>query len=196
MIIKFLLFILITSFYIAYFAKQILLRKKGIFTNRLAKGSKPKKTAMIESCLLTITYGMAVIQYAGFFLQRYMLPVKLPSVIQWIGIVLTGLGVLFFILAITSMRDSWRAGIDESQKTTMVTSGIYKISRNPAFVGFDLLYIGSALAMPSGIIAVAAFGGLLLMHLQILEEEVYLSRVFGDEYKQYKKKTPRYFLFL
>lgn len=192
---KLLLFILITMFYIAYFAKQILLRKKGIVTNRLAKGSKPKKTAIIESCLLTITYGMAVIQYASFFLSRYMLPVKLPSTLQWIGIVTTGLGVLFFILAITFMQDSWRAGIDESQQTSMVTSGIYRLSRNPAFVGFDLLYIGSALTMPNGIIIVAAAAGLVFMHLQILEEEIYLSRIFGDEYKQYKKRTPRYMLF-
>lgn len=195
MIMRYLLFILITTFYIAYFAKQILLRKKGIVTNRLAKGSKPKKTAIIETGLLLITYGMAVFQYAGFFLERYLLPLKLPTSLRWLGIVLAGFGVLFFILAITTMRDSWRAGIDESQKTYMVTRGVYSISRNPAFVGFDLLYIGSALAMPGVVIAVMAAAGVLFMHLQILEEEAYLPRIFGDEYVEYKKKTPRYLLF-
>ena len=195
MIMRYLLFILITTFYIAYFAKQILLRKKGIVTNRLAKGSKPKKTAIIETGLLLITYGMAVFQYAGFFLERYLLPLKLPTSLRWLGIVLAGFGVLFFILAITTMRDSWRAGIDESQKTSMVTRGVYSISRNPAFVGFDLLYIGSALAMPGVVIAVMAAAGVLFMHLQILEEEAYLPRIFGDEYVEYKKKTPRYLLF-
>jgi len=194
-IIKLFSFILITTFYAAYFAKQILLRKKGIFTNRLAKGSKPKKTATIETGLLAITYGMAIIQYAGFFLEGYMLPLELPSVLRWLGIALAGLGVVFFILAITSMQDSWRAGIDESQKTSMVTTGIYKISRNPAFTGFNLLYIGTALAMPGGVIAAMAAAGILFMHLQILQEEVYLSRIFGNEYKQYKQKTPRYLLF-
>lgn len=195
MIMRYLLFILITTFYIAYFAKQILLRKKGIVTNRLAKGSKPKKTAIIETGLLLITYGMAVFQYAGFFLERYLLPLKLPTSLRWLGIILAGLGVLFFILAITTMRDSWRAGIDESQKTSMVTRGVYSISRNPAFVGFDLLYIGSALAMPGVVITVMAAAGVLFMHLQILEEEAYLPRIFGDEYVEYKKKTPRYLLF-
>lgn len=195
MIMRYLLFILITTFYIAYFAKQILLRKKGIVTNRLAKGSKPKKTAIIETGLLLITYGMAVFQYAGFFLERYLLPLKLPTALRWLGIVLAGLGVLFFIFAIATMRDSWRAGIDESQKTSMVTRSVYSISRNPAFVGFDLLYIGSALAMPGVVIAVMAATGVLFMHLQILEEEAYLPRIFGDEYVEYKKKTPRYLLF-
>ena len=40
------------------------------------------------------------------------------------------------------MRDFWRAGIPETDKTELVTEGIYQISRNPAFLGFDLLYIG------------------------------------------------------
>lgn len=39
------------------------------------------------------------------------------------------------------MRDSWRAGISETDKTELVTEGIYQISRNSAFLGFDLLYI-------------------------------------------------------
>lgn len=40
------------------------------------------------------------------------------------------------------MKDSWRAGIAENDKTEIVTSGIYQISRNPAFLGFDCVYIG------------------------------------------------------
>lgn len=44
------------------------------------------------------------------------------------------------------MRDSWRAGIDRTQKTKIINTGIYRYSRNPAFVGFDLLYIGMRLA--------------------------------------------------
>ena len=40
------------------------------------------------------------------------------------------------------MRDSWRAGISETYKTELVTEGIYQISRNPVFLGFELLYIG------------------------------------------------------
>ena len=39
------------------------------------------------------------------------------------------------------MKNSWRAGIPSEDKIEFVSNGIYKISRNPAFVGFDLLYI-------------------------------------------------------
>lgn len=195
MIFKVCTFGLITCFYIAYFAKQILLRKKGIRTNRLAKGSKPKQTAVIEMCLLIATYGSAVVQYASIFFSGYMFPLLLPAAIKWVGVALTGCGVLFFLLAITSMRDSWRAGVDESQKTAIVTSGVYKISRNPAFVGFDLLYIGTTLTVPNAVVMLVAIISIALMHLQILEEEKFLPRAFGEEYIQYKENTPRYLLF-
>jgi protein-S-isoprenylcysteine O-methyltransferase Ste14 len=195
MIFQISIFTLITCFYMAYFTKQIFLRKKGIHTNRLAKGRKPPKTAALETALLAATYGIAAIQYASVFFSRFMRSFTLPVSIRWIGIAFTGAGVIFFVLAITSMRDSWRAGVDETQKTSIVTRGIYKFSRNPAFVGFDLLYIGSALALPNMISIFSAFIGILLLHFQILEEEKYLPRAFGDEYLQYKSRTPRYFLF-
>ncbi|MDR0925215.1 MAG: isoprenylcysteine carboxylmethyltransferase family protein [Hungatella sp.] len=195
MIFQISIFALITCFYIAYFVKQILLRKKGIHTNRLAKGLKPPKTAAIETTLLAATYGIAVIQYVSVFFSRFMLSLSFSVSIRWTGIVITGGGVIFFVLAITSMRDSWRAGVDETQKTSIVTRGIYKVSRNPAFVGFDMLYIGSALSLPNVIMIAAAIIGILLLHFQILEEEKYLPRAFGDEYLRYKSSTPRYFLF-
>lgn len=40
------------------------------------------------------------------------------------------------------MRDSWRASIPKKSQTKLVISGIYKFSRNPAFLGFDLQYTG------------------------------------------------------
>lgn len=39
------------------------------------------------------------------------------------------------------MKDSWRAGISETNKTALVTEDIYQISRNPVFLGFELRYI-------------------------------------------------------
>lgn len=195
MIFQISIFASITCFYAAYFIKQILLKKKGIRTNRLAKGRKPPKTAAIETALLTATYSIAALQYASVFFSTFMIPLSFPVSVQWAGIVLTGVGVLFFVLAITSMRDSWRAGVDETQKTAIVTKGIYKFSRNPAFAGFDMLYIGSALALPNVILLIAAVMGSLLLHFQILEEEKYLPRAFGQEYLQYRSTTPRYFLF-
>ncbi len=189
------LLIIITIFYIAYFTKQILLRKNGITANQLAKGQKPTGTRRIEALLIIGSYGTAILQYAGLFFSQYMLPFSLPAGIGVVGLILAACGVAIFIAAIITMRDSWRAGVDESQQTALVAEGVYRISRNPAFVGFDLLYIGTILVIPNMVLLVCGGLTILLFHLQILEEEKYLTKTFDQPYMLYKKKTPRYLFF-
>jgi len=63
------------------------------------------------------------------------------------GLIAAGLffgivGDIIFAVAVVTMRDSWRAGLARDDMTKMVSDGIYKYSRNPAFLGFDLVYIG------------------------------------------------------
>ena len=191
---KIIMLILLSCFYYIYFAKQISLKKQGIHTNRLAKGSKPTKTRIIELCLLLITYTMAAVQFLSVFFYHYAARIEFPEYIPLIGIGLTLLGVVIFLLSVITMGRNWRAGIDESQKTEIISAGIYKYSRNPAFVGFDLLYIGSALVFPSTPIAMLTLAAVITLHLQILEEEKYLSKKFGEAYESYKNKTTRYLI--
>ena len=91
------------------------------------------------------------------------------------------------------MQDNWRAGIAKTGKTTLVTTGIYQISRNPAFLGFDLVYIGVMLMFFNGVLAVATLFAMIMLHLQIVNvEEDFLLETFGEEYLIYQKKVCRY----
>ena len=74
-----------------------------------------------------------------------------------------------------------------------MTEGILRFSRNPAFLGFDLFYMGIALMLPSLLMFTVVIVALLIFHLQILEEEKFLTTVFGDNYLTYKQKVRRYF---
>jgi protein-S-isoprenylcysteine O-methyltransferase Ste14 len=74
-----------------------------------------------------------------------------------------------------------------------VTNGIYKFSRNPAFVGFDLLYIGCAAVYPNIINIASVLACIILFHVQILEEERFCAEAFGLGYTDYKAKVMRYF---
>lgn len=194
--IRFIALFLLACFYGTYFIKQILQRRKGIRTDQMGKGEKPKRTIIVETSLKTITYINGVIQFACTLFSQYMLPVQVPLAVSGIGLVIAFCGVVFLVLAITEMRDTWRAGINEQQSTDIVKTGVFKYSRNPAFVGFDMLAIGMALAIPGIIVCVGAVLSLLFFHLQILEEEKYLYNTFGDEYIGYKQSTPRYLLFI
>ena len=188
--------LLLLCFYGTYFFRQFRLSRKGIKTNRLAKGAKSQRTILIETALLICTYLTAGLQLLSIFLSSYLLPIMTFLYIRVLGLMILAFGVIFFLLAITTMQDNWRAGIDEDEKQiTMVTHGIYRYSRNPAFVGFDLLYLGSVLVYPNIIICIATLITCFLLHLQILEEERFLPTIFGEKYILYKQNTPRYFLF-
>ncbi len=187
--------LILTCFYAAFLYKQISLRNKGIHANRMGKGSKPLRTVHVERFLMTATYGSGVGQYASVFWNDHLFPFAFPEFIHIAGIVIASFGTVFFIKAITDMKDSWRAGIDENQHTGIVTEGVYQLSRNPAFVGFDCLYIGIALTIPNTVLLVLLIVTVSLLHIQILEEEKYLPKVFGEEYMNYKASTPRYLFF-
>ena len=195
MIYQFIMILFLLIFYIAYFAKQFSLKKHGIHTNRLAKGTKPQKTQTIETFLLFTTYITAAVQFCSVFFFSYMGSFVTPIAVRIVGINVTFFGVIFFLLAITTMRRNWRAGIDKTQKTDIVSNGIYRYSRNPAFVGFDLLYIGTSMVFPNIPMLLCSLLAVTLLHLQILEEEKFLLVVFGEKYSEYKKKAARYLFF-
>ncbi len=69
------------------------------------------------------------------------------------------------------MKDSWRAGIPDKDKTELVTTGIYRFSRNPAFLGFDLMYIGVLLLYGNLLTLGFSLFAMMMLHLQILQEE-------------------------
>ena len=91
------------------------------------------------------------------------------------------------------MKENWRAGVQRNEKTNLVTTGIYSISRNPAFLGFDLMYIGILFSFFNWYLFVITAIVVSLFHLQIVNvEESFLMEAFGQEYIEYKKKVFRY----
>ena len=90
------------------------------------------------------------------------------------------------------MKDSWRAGIPDKDKTELVTTGIYRYSRNPAFLGFDFMYIGVLLMYGNLLTLAFSVFAMVMLHLQILQEERYLENIFGAAYTAYKKQVFRY----
>ncbi len=177
----------IVAFYLIYFGKMILQRKQGIITNQMAKGNKSKELVIQESIMRLITLGIIPIEIISIIL----LWTKQPDTIRYIGIVVETFGVLIFFISIYTMRDSWRAGITE-EKTELITSGVYRYSRNPAFVGFYLLYVGIILSYFNIYLLVVTVLAILSLHLQILSEEKSLVKMFGSNYTEYIKKVSRY----
>ncbi len=185
-------FVLLCVFYGAYLLKMFAQRRQGITTNVMVKGVKSRRAYCLGILLTAATYLTCTVQFLSCFFAPWLGAISLPLGLRVVGLVLIALGDGMFIAAFLTLKDSWRAGIDESQKTDLITGGIYRLSRNPAFVGFDLCYIGCCLTVCSVCILVAACLAMVMMHLQILEEEKHLEKMFGQAYQDYRKQVRRY----
>lgn len=179
--------LILLTFYTFYFAKIIIQKKQSIKTNQMGIGNKPKNVLLIERIMSAATVLTFVVGAISIFEVKSFLRTE----IRMTGIVIGICAVLLFALATVTMKNSWRVGIPE-EKTALITEGIYKWSRNPAFVGFDLLYASICLIFFNiPLLCVSAWAAVML-HLQILQEEKHMYKMFGEEYEQYKKHTLRY----
>lgn len=173
-------------FYGVYLGKLVCQRRKGIRTDQLAR-NKRGSGFWVELLLKLTTYAVALFQAMALFLPRTALSWGLCLA----GLVLAVLGCLLFTASVVTMRDQWRAGIAE-EATALVTGGIYRWSRNPAFLGFYLWYAGYALMQFRWPLLLASLAAVVLLHLQILREERHLLASFGPAYRNYCGQTLRY----
>lgn len=113
---------------------------------------------------------------------------------RWVGaaallalaIILMGLGVTNFARADTPVptREPTRA---------LVTTGIHGISRNPLYISLFLFYTGFALLANSlGALVLLLPLALVIRYGVVAREERYLERKFGDAYRAYKARVPRW----
>ncbi len=175
-------------FYGCYFIKMISQHKKGIKTDQIGKG-KVGFVKFVEITMKIVTYLVPAVEIVSIILNTsfFAVPVRI------VGVLVAVVGVAVFIISVLTMRDSWRAGVSKTDKTELVTKGIYKISRNPAFLGFDLMYLGILLMFFNLVLFEVSLFAMLMFHLQIVNvEEEFLLEAFGDEYLRYKKKVCRY----
>ncbi len=178
----------IIAFCGCYFLKMLHQKKQGIQTDQIGRG----KVGFVKVVEVTMKIAAVLVFTAGLF--SILIGVSHSfTVVRIIGAAMSVIGTIVFIIAVLTMRDSWRAGVSKTDKTELITNGIYQISRNPAFLGFDLLHIGILLMFFNWILCCLTAFAVIMYHLQIVNvEEVFLLATFGNEYLQYKKKVCRY----
>ena len=179
--------LVLAGFYAVYFIKMLRQRRRGIRTNQIGR-RREKTLHRVELLMKCATYAVVPAQLLSVALDWSLLPCGLRLAGFAVGL----LGDGIFLAAVLCMKDSWRAGIPENDRTSIVTTGIYAVSRNPAFLGFDLMYLGVLLLFCNPLTAALSIFAAVMLHLQILQEERYLPTVFGAEYAAYRRRVRRY----
>ncbi len=120
----------------------------------------------------------------------------------WNNNVTNALALLFFVsgyiiqaIAYFNLGKNLKFGIpntNEQQNAALKSNGLYRLSRNPMYLGFFLLTITAVIYVAVPCVFILAAFTLLVHHKIVLAEELFLKTRFGNEWDVYSKKTKRY----
>ena len=179
--------LVLAVFYGIYFAKVLVQKRRGIQTRQIGR-RKEKSIHTVEVLMSIATLAAPIAQLLSIALGWS----HLPTGARFTGFCIGILGDTILLLSVLCMKDSWRAGIPDKDETELVTTGIYRFSRNPAFLGFDLMYVGVLLLYENLLTLGFSVFAIVMLHLQILQEERYLVNTFGAPYQEYCRHVFRY----
>jgi protein-S-isoprenylcysteine O-methyltransferase Ste14 len=112
--------------------------------------------------------------------------------LAWLGVLFCLAGLLLLLWSLVSFGKSFRVGIDTEHPDRLVTGGVFAFSRNPIYVAFALILLGQFLLFSNWILLVFLVAGVWLFHRQVLLEEAYLKKHYGQEYSDYCRRVGRY----
>jgi len=150
-----------------------------------------KKGAGVKFSPPLIFLGAILSGYAA----HYVLPLNISDASEIIiaGSVLVVIALIIIIIVVISFRrvkthlEPWKP------TSTIVSSGIFGISRNPIYVAFCLANIGIGLILNSWWVLLSFIPAAISIYLLAIKlEESYLERKFGNEYLEYKSRVRRW----
>ena len=133
----------------------------------------------------------------GFVVELYLpIPVRSPQIVRTAliaGLILVGIGVAVAFSALGIFRKRSTTTIPFETPTSLVTSGPYRFTRNPMYVGLTLVYLGvagtRAEIWPVFVLPVLfAYVNFVVIPV----EERHLHAAFGDAYAQYGARVRRW----
>ena len=114
------------------------------------------------------------------------------AVLRATGAVMVLGATALMLAAQLDLGASWRVGIDEGARPGLVTGGLYRYSRNPIYVAMLAALLGFALLLPSWISLGLLIGAGLGIRRHVRDEEAYLARTYGEEYRRYAARVGRF----
>lgn len=137
-----------------------------------------------------------IILYMMFPSLIAFLSIPLPDWLRAIMVYVAVPSILFTIWGYHTLGKNWVHALEslkflQNKTQTLVTNGPYRYVRNPIYLGAFLYLLSLALVAANWLILLPEIPLIILLYLQINNEETMLIERFGDDYREYMKRTPR-----
>jgi protein-S-isoprenylcysteine O-methyltransferase Ste14 len=125
------------------------------------------------------------------------LSIPLPNWFRLIMVCVAALGMSFALWAFRTLGRNWVHALEAPQfvrrkDNVLVTNGPYHYVRNPIYLGAFTFILAVTLVAANWLLVLPALALVTIIYMQIGKEEKMLIDRFGDEYREYMKRTPRF----
>jgi len=118
-------------------------------------------------------------------IYSFFLPLKIDTLWFYVGLPISIIGVTVPFMAVVSFAT---APLDKP-----LTTGVYRISRNPEYFSVFLQYLGIGISGLSWVFILCAVAWIISFHIEVVQsEESFLIEKYGDSYIEYMNRTPRW----
>ena len=139
----------------------------------------------IESRLLKITFFVSMVLFSrGLILYSIFVPLVLNTPWFWTGTTIFVIGLGAYAIALHNFAST------PSRKPA--TSGVYRLTRHPMQIMSMIMWLGVGIASANLIIIASSIALALVSNFSFIAQEQFCMETYGERYRSYMKKTPRY----
>jgi len=145
--------------------------------------------------LISVTSVVVVVIFTFWdTLYAYLVPIPWLEVswLRILGLVMLFVSLIWILFAQVNMGSAWRMGIDDENSSELIRRGLFRLSRNPIFLGLRLNLLGLFLVLPNAVTLVIWLLGDVMIQVQVFLEEDYLRQAHSEIYQQYTKQVRRW----
>ncbi|MEE9911008.1 MAG: isoprenylcysteine carboxylmethyltransferase family protein [Deltaproteobacteria bacterium] len=185
-------------FLLIFSGRSLQLARKGTPVFHLGSGKKGLSALLERSFLIFFPLWLLEIAIHSLHLNLQFLPEALVNplfknhVLGLAGAALILTSLLVFSLALIFFKSSWRVGIDTVSPGGLITTGVFSVSRNPIFLSMNLFFLGTFFIFSNVFFLLSFVGMAFGFHVQIRQEEAFLSKEYGAGYCEYMTQVRRY----
>lgn len=184
--------VLLISEFSAFSIVRIVYQMVSYRTGRRTVISESRRYAAFLSvfiCYEVFTFFIFIFWPQAFAWAR----MDLPLVVRWAGAIIGLVSLYLFVWVHRSLGKNLSATLKIKESQVLVTEGPYRWVRHPMYTAFFLLHIGALLMTANWFIGGSWTAGLLLiLGFRVRREEEMLLRHFGNDYREYMERTPRF----